>query len=41
MKNPYYFKAYDENMRRDKAPNYISPNKRKEMKDYLSQVSIW
>ena len=28
-------------MRKETAANYIPPNKRKEIKDYLSGVSIW
>jgi hypothetical protein len=39
--NPYSYKVNDESMQKDKAANYISPNKRKEMGDYLSKVSVW
>jgi hypothetical protein len=39
--NPYSYRAGDESMKKDKAANYIAPNKRKEMGDYLSKVPVW
>ena len=41
MANPFAFRVNDESMRKDLAPNYIPPHKRKEMKDYLSGSSLW
>lgn len=38
--NPFAFRAYDEKMRSDKAPQYIPPAKRKLIKEYLSKDSV-
>jgi hypothetical protein len=39
-KNPFAFKAYDEKMKSENAPNYITPDKRKKIKEYLSKSSV-
>ena len=38
--SPFAFHFNDENLKPDKAVNYIPPEKRKQMKDYLSNSSI-
>jgi len=38
--NPFAFKAYDDKMAADKAPNYLPPDKRKIIKDYLTKSSL-
>lgn len=38
--NPFAFHFKDERLQPDKAVNYIPPEKRKQMKEYLSNSSI-
>ena len=38
--NPFAFKAYDEKMHPDNAPNYIPPEKRRQIKEYLTKSSL-
>ena len=38
--NPFAFHFKDERLQPDKAVNYIPPDKRKQMKEYLSSSSI-
>eukprot|EP00347_Sterkiella_histriomuscorum_P004485 403360285 len=38
--SPFAYKVNDERMNADNAPNYIPPDKRKLMKDYLSKSSL-
>jgi hypothetical protein len=39
--NPFAFRVNDEKMLKNVAANYIPPEKRKEMREYLSNSSIW
>ena len=38
--SPFAFHFNDDNLKPEKAVNYIPPEKRKQMKDYLSNSSI-
>jgi hypothetical protein len=38
--SPFAFKPYDERLSKENAPNYIPPDKRKVIKEYLSNSSI-
>ena len=38
--NPFAFKPYDEKLKKENAPNYLPPAKRKEIKEYLGNSSI-
>lgn len=40
-RNPLAFKHSDASMQKDLAPNYIPPQKRKEIKEYLSGTTLW
>ncbi len=38
--NPFAFKVTDEKIQKDKAPNYVTPEKRLVMRNYLTKDSI-
>jgi hypothetical protein len=40
VENPFAFKPYDERMKKENAAQYMPPNKRKQIKEYLSNSSI-
>ena len=40
VENPFAYKAYDERLKPENAPNYIPPEKRKLIKEYLSKTSV-
>lgn len=40
VQNPFAFKPYDEKMKAENAPNYITPEKRRRIKEYLSNSSM-
>lgn len=39
--NPYAFRFNDPEMKKELSPHYIPPQKRHEMREYLSKVGIW
>lgn len=40
LQNPFAFKAYEERLKSENAPNYITPQKRLRIREYLSKSSI-
>lgn len=38
--NPFAFVPYDEKLKKENAVNYMPPNKRKQIREYLSNSSI-